>query len=284
MVVIGSLNADLVTTVRRLPGAGETVIGTSLVLAAGGKGANQAVAAGRAGAHVRLVGCIGDDRRGEELRTFLASEDLDLDYLREVAAPTGTAFVTVDAAGGNTIVVVPGANAELTADHVLAALADVGPADVVAAQLEVPVDAVRAGFEAARRAGATTVLNASPVTSRTAELLDHASVVVVNESEAAALERGPTADCTVIVTLGARGAQIRSPGGTVNVAPRPATTRDPTGAGDCFLGVLAAGLAQGDGLEQSARAGAVAASLQVERSGAASAMPTAAEITAASDR
>ncbi|MBW3626469.1 MAG: ribokinase, partial [Actinobacteria bacterium] len=155
VVVVGSVNADVVVSASVLPQPGETVPGRSIEILPGGKGLNQAVAASRAGASAVLVACVGSDGWGEEVLSFLEGTAVDRSWLKEVDTSMGTAVVTVDADGTNTIVVVPGANAMLTGEHTAAAVEEVGAGGVVVAQLEVPHDAVAAAFAAARRVGAT---------------------------------------------------------------------------------------------------------------------------------
>ena len=281
VVVVGSINADVVVSASTLPEPGETVPGSSIEILPGGKGLNQAVAASRAGASAVLVACVGSGGWGEQVVSFLQGTSVDRSWLKDVDAPTGTAVVTVDAEGANTIVVIPGANAMLTGEHTTAAVEDVGTGGVVVAQLEVPNAAVAGAFAAARRVGATSVLNPSPVGEGAAALVGAADVVVMNEAEARALDVRPRPGQAVVITLGERGAELHSGGEVHNVDARRARPVDTTGAGDCFLGVMAAGVAAGRSLVESARAASVAASLQVERPGAASAMPFEEEIAAA---
>lgn len=281
VVVVGSVNADVVVSASALPEPGETVPGSSIEILPGGKGLNQAVAASRAGASAVLAACVGSDGWAEEVVSFLEGTSVDRSWLKDVDAPTGVAVVTVDAEGANTIVVVPGANAMLTGEHTAAAVEDVGAAGVVVAQLEVPHHAVAAAFAAARRVGATSVLNPSPVGEGAAALVEAADVVVMNEAEARALAVRPRPGQAVVVTLGDRGAELHSDGNVHTVEARRARPVDTTGAGDCFLGVMAAGMAAGRSLAEATRAASVAASLQVERAGAASAMPFEDEVAAA---
>lgn len=281
VVVVGSVNADVVVSATTLPQPGETVPGESIEIVPGGKGLNQAVAASRAGAPSVLVGCVGGDDWGRRVASFLRETAVDRSWLRDVDSPTGTAVVTVDAEGRNTIVVVPGANAALSGEHAAAAVEALAAGGVVLAQLEVAHDTVAAAFAAARRVGATTVLNPSPAGERAAPLLEVADVVVVNEGEAQALGVRPRRGRTVVITLGERGAEVRSEDGLQRIEARRTRPVDTTGAGDCFLGVMAACLASGETLPDAARVASVAASLQVERPGAAPAMPSQDEIAAA---
>lgn len=312
--VVGSLNVDRPWRVPRHPVVGETIGGEQLAPLPGGKGLNQAVAAARMGAEVVLVGCVGDDPDGEWLVGVAAGEGIDVGgVVRSQVAPTGSALIVIDDAGANTVTVAAGANAALTVGEV-----DLAPGDVVVAQLEVPVAAVAAAFRQARSAGATTVLNPSPV-GESGDLLDLADVLVVNQHEAAALgltrsacagERQTASSAyrteggdgqggseggsgaTVVVTLGAEGCVAWGPhvggstddptddstGGVVEVAGIAAEVVDTTGAGDCFLGVLAAGMAGqlpfAEALERANRAAAAS----VGRLGTVPAMPTLADL------
>lgn len=281
VIVIGSLNADVVVRAPTLPQPGATVLGSAVSINPGGKGLNQAVAAARAGATVRLVGCVGDDPWAADLLAFVGAEGIETTSVRHGTGSTGTAIVTVDDHGANTIVVVPSANLQLTPEAVSGELRDIEAGDLVVAQCEVPVDVVTAGFVVARERHATTILNASPLVAMMGDVLRHADMIVVNEEEAAGLGHERSEGQVVVVTLGARGADILSDRGRVRIPPRVTTAEDSTGAGDCFLGVLAAGLARGCELGAAARRAAVAASLQVERPGAAPAMPFDTEIDAA---
>ncbi|SEO57270.1 ribokinase [Actinacidiphila rubida] len=276
LLVVGSANADLVVRVARHPGPGETVLGAAdLVVHPGGKGANQAVAAGRLGARVGFCGKVGDDAHGERLAAVLRDAGVDTAALSVAeGVPTGVALVTVAEGGENTIVVAPGANARLTAREAAEA---VGPrVRVVSAQCEVPLAAVRAAALAAPR----FVLNASPAEAlagaeEAADVLGRADPLVVNEHEMAVLlGRGEAGEArpedllrlgvrSAVVTLGAAGAVVVGPDGVAVLVPAPAVEAvDTTGAGDAFTGALAWRLAEGDALPDAVgwavRAGAAA--------------------------
>jgi ribokinase len=273
VVVVGSLNHDITVVAERRPAAGETVLGRSLATASGGKGANQAVAAARAGARAAMVGCVGADAAGEQLLAGLRAAGVDTARVRALDdAPSGTALIVVDDAGENSIVVVPGANARLAAADVDAALGAAGGARrVVLAQLEVPEAAVAA---AARGAG-RFVLNASPARALPGAVLAAADPLIVNAGEAAALTGAPADDVralaeaalalgprSVVITRGAGGALWATAEDTIErTAPR-VTVVDTTGAGDVFAGTLAAHLARGarphDALAAAVDAGAEA--------------------------
>ena len=266
VVVVGSLNQDVIVETERRPAAGETVLGRSLSTAQGGKGGNQAAAAARAGARVAMAGCVGDDAAGEALLAGLGRAGVDTAPVRVLAGETsGTAVIVVDGAGENSIVVVAGANGRLAAADVEAAVAG---AAIVLVQLEIPEAAVAA----AARGAARLVLNASPVRALADDVLAAADPLIVNAGEAAALaEAGAEADPdalaaallargarSVVVTLGADGARWTTPEGTL-ACPAPAVeVVDTTGAGDVFAGTLAAELSRGAEPE-SALAAAVAA-------------------------
>ena len=288
VVVVGSANVDLVVSVPRHPAPGETVLGGDLRRSPGGKGANQAVAAGRAGARTALLGALGPDDGADLLLGSLHAAGVDTGLVARTAAPTGTAFISVSTDGENTIVVAPGANAGVALDA--DALARVATADVLLAQLEVPLEPVLAAARA-RRAGARFVLNAAPSRPLPDELTDAVDVLVVNEHEALDLAGGPDVGSAVtallarvpavVVTLGARGCLVAERGTAAVEVPAPRVAPvDTTGAGDTFCGVLAAALADGRSLVAAARHASAAAALAVTRPGAQDAVPTAAETDA----
>ena len=267
--VVGSVNLDLVATLDRLPAPGETHTATGFTRVPGGKGANQALAAARLGVAVHLVAAVGTD--GEEALALLRREGVELTRVREVDATTGLALIEVDTGGETTIVVVPGANAELTVSP-----EDVAGADAVLTVLEVPDDAVRA---AAEHATGLFVLNAAPARPVSPDVLARADLVVVNRAEHAAIP-GLDAARAVAVTHGAEGAVLLRDGREVaRAAPPPVTAVDGTGAGDAFVAAVVVGLLDGlpdaELLARGCAAGAVAAA----RSGAQPSLPTAAEIT-----
>lgn len=290
VVVVGSANLDVVARVPRIPGPGETLLATSVARGAGGKGANQAVAAARAGgAPTWFVGRLGDDGDAALLRTSLTGAGVALDAVDVSPAPTGTALISVSDDGENAIVVVGGANADFTA--LSPAQRDrIASAAVVVAQLEVPLPTVLAAAQA-RAAGARFVLNAAPSAPLPDELLGEVDVLVVNEHELADLAAGLDLEAAtqqllgqvgaVVVTLGSRGCLVVEQGGTTEVPAPAVTALDTTGAGDTFCGVLAARLAAGDTLAEAAAWGSVAGALAVQRPGAQEAVPTADEVAAA---
>jgi ribokinase len=250
--VLGSLNLDLVTRVATHPSPGETVLGRGLARLPGGKGANQALAAARAGARTTMIGRVGADEAGTAYRRGLAERGVDVAEVTVAEdEPTGHALIAVDAHGENTIIVVPGANGTLT--NVPAAA--IQAADVLLVQLEVPLTTVAAAVSVAVAAGVRVVLNPSPwSTDLPAEVLAAADPVVVNEHEATLLADRPAG--SVCVTLGRAGARWS---GVAVPAPEVAV-QDTTGAGDAFAGTLAAALAAGQNAEQALHTAVTAAS------------------------
>jgi ribokinase len=295
VVVAGSINMDVVATAERHPAVGETVAGQQVLYFPGGKGANQAVAAAKLGAETILIGRLGADAFGAELRSFLARQGVDLSPVRESAdAHTGTAIITI-AKADNTIVVVPGANGLVSADDVAAA--PLAKGDVAVSQFEIPLPAIAAFFRNARAAGAATILNPAPARVVSAELLGLVDILVLNETELGLLSGKALSDAdkiecfvgaakalriserqTICVTLGKRGVVTLTGDEALIVRGRAVTAVDTTGAGDCFIGALAAQLASGAALRDALRYANIAASISVQRMGAAPSMPTAAEV------
>ena len=293
--VAGSINMDVVATADRHPQVGETVAGTAVLYFPGGKGANQAVSAAKLGAPSTLIGRLGADAFGKELRTFLAAQGIDLTFVKDTAeAHTGTALITI-ANADNTIVVVPGANALVSAEDVGAAALAKG--DVAVSQFEIPLQTIAAFFARARAAGATTILNPAPAIKFGRELLDLVDVLVLNETELGVLAGVALRDSdddarfieairllqtrpdqTVCVTLGRRGVLAVIDGQASVIAGRAVKAVDTTGAGDCLVGALAAQLAGGKSIHDALIYANAAASICVQRMGAAPSMPTAAEV------
>ena len=269
VVVVGSINADQVTTVARHPLPGETLIGTSMVVLPGGKGANQAVAAAQLGARVGMVGAIGLDSLAASATVILESANVDLSNVRTVAGPTGLAVITVSADGENTIVVIPGANATVDADVVGQSADLIAGAAVVVLQGEIPAAGIAA---AARLARGRVVLNLAPVIELDPATIAAADPLIVNEHEAALLlaqltpgTPPPASDAeavarlrewgvtSVVLTRGALGAIVSDADGTDAVASPVVVAVDSSGAGDAFVGALSARLAAGDSLRDAAR-------------------------------
>ena len=286
VTVVGSLNEDVLVAVGRLPGRGETVIGHGVEIAPGGKGANQAAAAGRLGPGVHMVGRVGEDPAGNRQLAALADARVNVSRVhRTPGVPTGSATIPVEeGTGENLIVVVPGANAELRPED--ADVDSVERATVLLLQLEVPLETVRA---AVRATTGTVVLNPAPSQPLPADLLAAVDVLVPNEHELAQLagvpagERPPAelvalarsvASGSVVVTLGARGALVVPADGAVLLqAPPPVTPVDTIGAGDCFCGALAQALARGEDLGPAVRYAVTAAALSTTGAGARGALP-----------
>ena len=279
VVVVGSINVDLVVPVAALPGRGETVVGADLVEHHGGKGGNQAVAAARAGASVVMVGAVGMDPAGDAAVAALTQENVDVRHVLRSRRATGTALIVVDAAGDNQIAVAPGANLDLTVEHVRAALQALGPGDVVLVSCEIPAPAVAEALSVARNVGALSVLNPAPATGLDPRAAALADVLTPNETELAALPNRTTQ--VLVVTRGADGATIHEPGAAPIGIPVPAVTAvDATGAGDTFNGFLAAALADGQSMRAAVERAVAAASLSTTRAGAREGMPTADELAA----
>lgn len=279
VVVLGSVNMDLVTTTARRPAPSETVLGSEFAAVPGGKGANQAIAAARSGARVRFLGAIGDDTFGAELAATLSEAGVDTTLLRRLDGASGIATIVVDSTGENNIIVVPGANgrvSELTNTE-LAAIAD---ADILLCQLEIPIDTVLAAARHARRSGTVVALNPSPVAPLPADLWAAVDLAIVNslESEQYSAELAQVAH--VVRTLGGEGAQYRDAEGIeLAVEGLPVNVVDTTGAGDTFTGALVATWSQGaaTALNWANTAGALATT----RLGATSSIPDSAQIAAA---
>lgn len=292
VTVLGSANWDLVLTVDRLPQPGQTVLSGGRTAGAGGKGLNQAVAARRAGSRTRFVTALGNDAEGAALRRLLDEEDVEA-TLRVAPGPTGLAVVVVDRAGENAIVVLPGANAELS-ELRPAELAAVRASAVLLLQLEVPVPTVTTAAQAARDAGVLVVLNAAPAAALPDELLGAVDLLVVNEGEARALlppDAAPAPEALLtgllgrvpnaVITLGATGAVQRGRDGSAHREPGlPVTARDTTGAGDTFCGYLTAALADGRSVPEAMQRACAAAALSVQRAGAVPSIPSHAEVDA----
>ncbi|GAB7537341.1 ribokinase [Burkholderia sp. 3C] len=297
VLVVGSLNMDLVVRAPRLPKPGETLAGHGYAQAAGGKGGNQAVAAARLGAQVAMIGQLGDDANGAALRAGLEVEGINCDAIGvSPGVPSGVALIVVDDASQNAIVIVAGSNGEVGVQTVADHDARFAAADVLVCQLETPLPAVRAALEAGRRHGCAVVLNPAPVLGPLPDgWLPLVDWLIPNEVEAAALT-GMTiatpADAeaaarslmaggarNVIVTLGAQGVVARLAGGASQHYPAPKVDAvDTTAAGDTFIGGLAARLAAGEAPDAAIRFAQRAASISVTRSGAQPSIPRLSEV------
>jgi len=284
VVVVGSANMDLVAKAQVLPQPGETVLGGEFVTVAGGKGANQAIAATRAGAATRLLGAIGSDAFGVTLKARIDAAGVDTGLLRVVYGASGVALITVDAAGENTIVVTPGANGSFT-DLRAPERAALAEADVMVAQLEIPVETVTAAALAARSAGTRVVLNAAPARSLPPELLEAVDLLVVNETEAVAISGQGRPEPLLasvpraVLTLGAQGAwYVDRDGTSVQVPGVRVETVDSTAAGDAFTGALAVAWAEGREIVEAVGWACAAGAACARKLGASTALPTRAEI------
>lgn len=294
VLVIGSLNADLIAHAPRLPRPGETVIGASFHLVAGGKGANQAVAAARMGAHVAMVGRVGDDPFGLLLRRELENAGVRADQVRtDPTAATGTAHVIVGGDGQNAIIVASGANACVELADLSGAATVWDGASLLVLQLEIPLPTVAAAIRMATARGLPVLLNAAPARPLPDELLADVGWLVVNEIEleqlvgrpigsiaeaveaARALRRG---DRQVVVTLGAAGAVLSGPATSLHVPAPPVDVVDTTAAGDAFVGALAAALDRGLAAADAVRESVVAGSLACAKLGAIPSLPTRADL------
>ena len=299
VIVVGSVNVDLVITVDHLPDPGETVTGGRFDRHHGGKGGNQAVAAARLGAETAFVGAVGGDAFGAEARAALEGEGIDLRALLTLdSEATGVALITVEAGGENTIAVAGGANTALRPEHVSAALRDLRPraGDVVLVGHEIPTETTREALRLGREAGSMTILNPAPAAGLSSALLALADILTPNRGELGVLCKaegrpaaGPMATSLVtndppraiLVTLGADGALVVDGRGTVAIHGPTVQVVDTVGAGDTLNGALAAGLAAGLPLAEAARRAVTAATLAVSRAGARKGMPTLAELEAA---
>ncbi|NGP16883.1 ribokinase [Devosia aurantiaca] len=291
ITVFGSTNLDQVGTVSRLPKPGETVAGGTFSMAPGGKGANQALAARRAGAQVRHVSAVGDDAFADMALELLRSGGVDLGQMRQAEAATGIAMIFVDAEGENVIAILPGANGTVSAADAEAGLTHLTANDTILVQQEVPQAATRRALEIARERGARSVLNTAPFLPDTAEMAPLADIVVANETEFSLLTGRPIAELdaamadwvketgrSIVVTLGPDGARARTPEGDLSVPAHKVKPVDTVGAGDTFCGYLAAGLDAGLSLEAALRRAAVAGSLACLNPGAQPAIPLASAV------
>jgi ribokinase len=290
IVVFGSINLDLIGKVSRIPKPGETVPGTSFATAAGGKGANQALAARRAGAAVRMIGSAGKESMGDQALALLAEGGVDLSDVRRSDAAQGVAMIFVDEAGENVIGILPGANGEVSIKDAERTLAGLTSNDVLVVQQEIQPGSTIRALSVARDRGARSILNTAPFLGTTREAAKRADIVVANETEFALLAGEGDLDDkmrgyveatkrTIIVTLGPDGAKALTPEGRAITVPAMVVQPvDTVGAGDTFVGYLAAGLEAGLDLEAAMRRAAVAASLACLKPGAQPAIPTSAEV------
>ena len=294
--MVGSLNADLVQQVERFPRPGETVVGGDLAIIPGGKGANQAFAAGLLGAGVKMVGQVGHDPFGPMLLKNLQKANVDIAGIEVSETASGTAAILVLSTGENIIIISPGANAKLTPEVVADRLRVIEPGSIVLVQLEIPLATTRLSLETARQRGAVTILDPAPAQDLPSDLLALVDFLTPNQTEAALLlqsnaeiasyedaeqasrkllERGPS---TVVLKMGQQGVVIATSEGIERVEGFPVNAVDSTAAGDTFNGAFAVGLAEGKSYRDAARFANAAGAISVTRQGAQSSIPTRAEV------
>jgi ribokinase len=296
ITVIGSVNMDLIATTPRLPEPGETVSGTDFTTAQGGKGANQALAAQRAGAAVKMCGAVGNDAFASEALALLGEAGADLELVRHVEGPTGTALILVGGDGENMIAVIPGANGEVTAEDAERAVAEMAANDTLVLQMEIPEAAIEAALKAAKARSVRSVLNIAPLTDAVVRLAPLADIVIANETEFARLSGRPaetleaartevealharTGQC-LIVTLGGEGVLGARDGKVEHVPSLKIKPVDTVGAGDTFCGYLAQGLDAGMEFATAVRRAAVAGALACLKPGAQPSIPLSADVDA----
>lgn len=297
IVVLGSSNTDMIIKVPRIPKPGETILGGTFATAPGGKGANQAVAAARAGGSVSFIARVGRDMFGDEALRGFAGDGIDCGHVtRDGDAPSGIAMIFVDDAGENSIAVASGANARVSPADVDAAHGMIASAGILLMQLEIPLETVTAAAEIADANGVTVILNPAPAQPLSDDLLGHVTILTPNESEAELLTGSTVEDETgareaarklrshgiavVLVTLGSRGVYVSSPEFEGVVPAFTVTPEDTTAAGDVFNGVLAVSLAEETPLADAVRFANAAAALSVTRLGAQTSAPHRSEIDA----
>ena len=285
VVVVGSSNTDMVLKVDRMPKPGETVLGGTFFMAAGGKGANQAVAAARAGGDVTFIACVGNDLFGEEAIRGFRADRINTDFVFKMAdSPSGVALIFVDGKGENSIGVGSGANAELAVSHIENARQVIEASDVLVMQLETPVETVRAAARVASAAGKQVILNPAPAQPLDDDLLQNVTIITPNETETEILTGVRVTDQssmekaarrffdkgidTVIITLGSNGAYVATPDGHEHVPAFKVTPVDTTAAGDVFNGCLAVALSNGEKLVEAVRFASAGAAFSVTKNGA----------------
>ena len=276
VVIVGSANLDLVARTLRLPKPGETVTGSNYFEFCGGKGANQAIAAARAGANTAFIGALGNDHAGETLRVAFKHDDVDISAVRFVSEPTGRALIGVSDDGENSIIVVPGANHAITIGDVERNTKIISSAKVLLCQLEVPLEVVQRAFELAGE-NSIRILNPAPAQSLSKELLQLVDVITPNEHEMQLLGGSEALlKCgvkTIVVTQGARGALMITEKGETRIPPFEVDPVDSTGAGDAFCGMLAARLATGESIQNALKAAVVSGALATLTEGAVPSLP-----------
>ncbi len=289
VVVVGSTMMDMITYTKKVPNAGETVIGDSFALGFGGKGANQAVMARRLGAQISMVNTLGDDVFGDTTLENFKKEGIDTSFVARAPGASGVAPIWVEPDGTNRIICVPGANHQMTAEQAASALEVLLGYQIVIGQLEIRQSVTISAFKTARRHGATTVLNPAPFEALSLELIGLSDWIIPNESEFAGMHPlglAPESDeiiselarslrCRLIVTLGEKGAVFTSKGGEIHRVSAPVVKAvDTTGAGDAFVGAFSVGIANGMSEERAIALGCACASDSVTRLGTQSSYPS----------
>ena len=281
VVVLGSINMDLVVKVASLPRAGDTVLGDRLLTIPGGKGANQAVAAARLGADVRMIGRVGNDAFGAELVAGLREDGIDTTGVAvDEGDASGVALIVVDRGGENQITVAPGANGKV-GDEEIARLRDgLESGDVVVMQLEIPIPAVQAAIGAAHEAGARVILNAAPSGAMAGRQVPSVDLLIVNEGEAEQLGGVALVNAVeaLVVTLGAAGSVLYEKNKATPIQPQKVDAVDATAAGDAFVGAVAFALARGASLVEAVRLGGAAGAAAATKVGARPSLPTPADL------
>lgn len=284
IVVIGSINMDLVTSANVFPKVGETLLGTSFITIPGGKGANQAVAAARLGADVTMIGCVGQDLFGRELLEHLQKQGVNVENVEPVTDDkTGTASITL-AEGDNHIIVVPGANYHVTADMIMKNEKIISEADTMLLQLEIPREAVEKAIEIGKKHGLKVILNPAPFMKLSEQALEKIDFITPNELEVIELlsdlsdEKKQHLMEKCIITKGSKGVTYFKNGQEVNVDSFKVDVVDTTGAGDSFNGAFAVALTEGRTVEEACRFANVVGALSVTKLGAQSGMPTIEEV------
>lgn len=297
VVIVGSVTADVTTFSKRLPARGETILGDEFTLFLGGKGANQAVAAGLAGAQTSFVGCVGDDLFHDLVVDGLSGAGVDLTHLRTVADRTGIAHIRVDDSAQNDIVVVPLANAHLSAEQIDEALAALAPTtSVLLTQLETPAALTKHIAARGREHGMTVVLDPAPAAELDAEVWRSIDIVTPNETEATLISGIEVTDAAsaqragewflaqgvgaAVITMAEKGSCVVTPEGTTFIEPIPAEAVDTTAAGDAYAGYLGAALAEGADLAAATRLASAAGAITVTRQGASPSLPRRDEVEA----
>ncbi len=281
ITVVGSVNMDLVTITDALPKMGETLMGQQFQMIPGGKGANQAVAATKLGAHVQMIGCVGQDRFGEDLLQHLEDEGVNVSDVEPVThSSTGTATIIVSDQD-NRIIVVPGANNHVTASFVEAKRDVIANSDIVVIQLEIPLEGVQKAVEIAKENDVTVILNPAPIQSLPEQLLQKVDYLTPNEHEAGLLQKGRKRhelQEKIVLTKGSKGVSFYESGKEVTIPAYDINVVDTTGAGDAFNGGFAFALGEGHSVATACRFGNAVAALATTKLGAQTGMPTGKEV------